>query len=108
MLFVDGVYPAGDLTDGAGQPVFRHVAGPSLGELQTLMEQIATRVGRMLERRGLVERDIENAWLAGDGEGGPLDDLLGHSITYRIWVLALFGVKCKIASRRLWLNNWHP
>jgi hypothetical protein len=48
------------------------------------MEQIATRVGRMLERRGLVERDIENAWLAGDCEGGALDDLLGHSITYRI------------------------
>jgi len=48
-----------------------------------LVEQIAGRIGRALERRGLVERDLENAWLAADTEAGPLDDLLGHSITYR-------------------------
>jgi hypothetical protein len=30
MLFLDGVY----LADGSGQPVFRHVAGPDLNELQ--------------------------------------------------------------------------
>jgi hypothetical protein len=34
--------------------------------------------------RGLIERDIENARLAADSEAGPLDDLIGHSITYRI------------------------
>jgi hypothetical protein len=34
--------------------------------------------------RGLVERDMENAWLAADIEPCPLDDLLGRSITYRI------------------------
>ena len=39
-----------------------------------------------MERRGLVDRDLENAWLAADTEAGPLDDLLGHSITYRIAV----------------------
>jgi hypothetical protein len=89
----DGVYLADDLTDGTGQPVFRHVAGLSLGELQTLVEQIACRIGRVLERRGLVERDIENTWLAGDGEAGPLDDLLGHSITYRIAVGPRAGQK---------------
>jgi hypothetical protein len=82
MLFVDGVY----LADGPDPPVFRHVAGPCLEELQTLVEQIAFRIGGVLERRGLVERDMENAWLVGDGEGGPLDDLLGHSISYRIAV----------------------
>jgi len=36
--------------------------------------------------RGLIERDIENARLAADSEAGPLDDLIGHSITYRIAV----------------------
>jgi hypothetical protein len=29
---------------------------------------------------------MENAWLAMQGEGGPLDDLIGHSIAYRIAV----------------------
>jgi hypothetical protein len=29
---------------------------------------------------------IENAWLAAGAEPGPLDDLIGHSITYRIAV----------------------
>ncbi len=32
-----------------------------------MVQQIAERVGHVLERRGLVERDMENAWLAGDG-----------------------------------------
>jgi hypothetical protein len=89
MLFLDGVYVA----DGAGQPVFRHVAGPDLNELQALVEQIASRIGRVLERRGLVERDMENAWLSGDGAVGPLDDLLGSSITYRIAVGPRAGQK---------------
>jgi len=50
-------------------------------------------IGRALERRGLVERDLENAWLAADTEAGPLDDLLGHSITYRIAVGPRAGQK---------------
>ncbi len=37
--------------------------------LQELVEQIAGRIGRALERRGLVERDLENGWLATDAEG---------------------------------------
>ena len=54
--------------------MFRYVAAPGANELQGLLEQIAARVGQALEKRGLIERDIENA----------LDDLIGHSITYRI------------------------
>jgi hypothetical protein len=61
--------------------------------LQQLVEQIAARIGRALERRGLVERDLENAWLATAAEAGPLDDLLGHSITYRIAVGPRAGQK---------------
>jgi len=31
-------------------------------ELKALVEQIAMRIGRVLERRGLIERDRGNAW----------------------------------------------
>jgi hypothetical protein len=50
-------------------------------------------VGEVLERRGVIERDIEKAWLASDDEAGPLDDLIGHSITYRIAVGPRAGQK---------------
>jgi hypothetical protein len=73
--------------------VFRHVPAPTGAELQELVQQIATRIGKVLEQRGLVERDLENAWLANQGEGGPLDDLIGHSITYRIAVGPRAGQK---------------
>jgi len=65
------------VADGANPPVFRRVAGPKANDLEDLAEQIAARVGQVLERRGLVERDIENAWLAAGAEPGPLDDLIG-------------------------------
>jgi ribosomal protein S27E len=60
---------------------FRLVPVPTSVQLHVLVQQIAKRVGRLLERRGLVERDMENAWLFTDGPGGPLDDQIGHSIT---------------------------
>jgi hypothetical protein len=66
LLFLDGVYPSA----GANPPVFRQVAAPSANELQGLVEQIAARVGQVLERRGLIERDIENAWLGAARAGG--------------------------------------
>jgi hypothetical protein len=48
---------------------------------------IAERVGCFLQRQGLLERDAENSYLTGDGlEAGPMDQLIGHSITYRIAV----------------------
>jgi hypothetical protein len=57
MLFLDGAY----LADRADSPVFRHVSAPDPSDLQALVEQIGARVGDALERRGLIERDIENA-----------------------------------------------
>lgn len=78
---------------GNGEPVFRQVPSPSAALLQGLVQRIAERTGRKLEKRGLVERDIENAWLADTGEAGPLDDLIGHSITYRIAVGPRTGQK---------------
>lgn len=72
--------------DGPDPPVFRPVAVPELSDLQRLVGQIAGCIGRALESRGLVERDLENAWFATDTEAGPLDDLIEHSNTYRIVV----------------------
>jgi hypothetical protein len=83
LLFLDGVY----LADGADPPVFGVVSEPGAKRLQALVEQIALRIGRALERRGLIERELENACLAADSEAGPLDDLIGHPINCRIaWV----------------------
>jgi hypothetical protein len=61
------------------------VPAPSPTELQRLVHTIAERIGRSLERAGLITRDIENAYLAFDpSEEAPIHALIGHSITYRI------------------------
>jgi hypothetical protein len=50
-----------------------------------VLQRIAERIGRSLERSGLITRDIENAYLAFDpGEEASIHGLLGSSITYRI------------------------
>jgi hypothetical protein len=52
-----------------------------------LTHTIAHRVGRFLERQGLLERDAENSYLASDAvDDDPMTPLLGHSITCRIAV----------------------
>jgi hypothetical protein len=90
MIFIDGAYRS----DGVAPPVFHPVPPPETANLQALVERIAERLGRMLEKRGLIERDAESAWLSGDpGQCGSLDDLIGHSITYRIAVGPRAGQK---------------
>ena len=65
--------------------MFVPVASPSAEELKCLVQRIAERIGRSLERSGFIERDIDTAYLAFDpGEEAPLHGLLGSSITYRI------------------------
>ncbi len=83
MLVLDGVY-----VDRVDESVgFRWVKAPTSAELTRLAHTIAHRVGRFLERHGLLERDAENSFLAGDAvDEDPMDQLLGHSITYRIAV----------------------
>ncbi len=39
---------------------------PTAVQLQLLARQIAERIGKLLEKRGLIERDMENAWLTTD------------------------------------------
>jgi hypothetical protein len=83
MIFVDGAY----VTDGRGAPVFRAVRSPGAGELQALVQQMAGRIGRLLENRGLIERDAQSARLSGEPlQGGSLDELIGHCITWRIGI----------------------
>ena len=79
-LFLDGVYLA------SGDSVrFRRVPPPTVAGLEKLVRVISERVGRALERQGLLVRDLENSFLTVDApDGAGIDDLLGHSITYRI------------------------
>ena len=69
-------------------PRFRRVKAPDQGELEKLVQLISQRVGRCLERQGLLEQDTESAWLdldpAEDTDAMP--QILGSSITYRIAV----------------------
>jgi len=81
LLVLDGVYRR----NGEGRLRFVPVPAPSTEELKRLVQRIAARIGRSLERSGLITRDIENAYLAFDpSEEAPIHGLLGSSITYRI------------------------
>lgn len=78
LLVLDGVYRR----DGEGRLVFVPVPSPSTEELKGLVQRIAERIGRSLERSGLIEWAIDNAYLAFDpSEEAPIHGLLGSSIT---------------------------
>jgi len=82
MLFLDGEYLIDRET-----PVFRHLPAPRPQALEQLIHTISQRVGAYLEREGLLVRDIENSYLQLEApEESAIDDLLGHSVTYRIAV----------------------
>ena len=53
MLFLDGVY----VENPTGSLRFRWVKAPSSAELARLTQTLAQRIGRYLERQGLLERD---------------------------------------------------
>ena len=44
-------------------PRFQRVKAPDKGELEELVQLISKRVGRCLERQGLLEQDMESARL---------------------------------------------
>ena len=62
MRFLDSVY----IERFNGSSRFRWVKAPTSRELTQLAHTIAHRVGRYLERQGILERDAENSYLAGD------------------------------------------
>ena len=85
MIFLDGVYTGGS----NGLPMwFRQVTAPNRAELTRLTHTIALRVGRYLERQGLIKRDAGNSFLTQEAVGASDEDttnqLLGSSVTYRI------------------------
>jgi hypothetical protein len=64
---------------------FHPTKAPTAAELSELARTLALRIGRCLERQGLLERDAENSYLVGDEiDAGPLAQLQGASITYRV------------------------
>ena len=87
MLFLDGVYTGG----ANGRPMrFLKVKAPTKVDLTRLAHTIAQRVGRFLERQGLLERDTGDIFLTQEAmdasDEDPSNQLLGSSITYRIAV----------------------
>jgi len=87
MIFLDGVYTGGS----SSLPIcFRPVTAPNRAELTRLTHTIAHRVGRYLERQGLMERDAGNIFLTQEAvdasDEDPTNQLLGSSVTYRIAV----------------------
>ena len=77
MLFLDGVYV--DRLDGSAR--FRWLSLRTTQELTQLSQTIARRVGRYLERQGLLERDAENSYLTTVAVSeDPMNQLLGHSM----------------------------
>ena len=83
ILFLDGVYVCDNRP-----PRFQRVKAPVKNELEDLVQSISQRVGRCLERLGLLEQDTQNAWLELDPAEDPvaMPHLLGSSVSYRIAV----------------------
>jgi hypothetical protein len=86
MLFLDGVY----VENNYGSAVhFQWIKSPTNEELAKLTHTIAKRIGRFLEKQGLLVQDVENSYLStsaiGD-EDDPMHQLHGSSITYRVAV----------------------
>ena len=95
MLFLDGVY----VGEASSSSRFRWVTEPTSYELAQLTRTIAHRLARYLERQGLLVRDAEHSFLALDNsDEDPMDQLRGHSITYRIAVGPKQGRKPKGAD----------
>ena len=94
MLCLDGVY----VPRSVGGLRFRRVKAPEREELEHLVQQIAERVGRALERMGLLQRDAESAWLELPSveDTDAIRQLLGSSVTYRIAVGPQAGRKALV------------
>ena len=84
LLFLDGVYTYRNNRP----PGFQRVKAPDKKELENLVQLISQRVGRCLERQGLLEQDTESAWLELDPaeDTDAMPQILGSSVSYRIAV----------------------
>jgi len=87
MLFLDGVYVKDNKYGSAIR--FQWIKSPTSEELGRLTHTIAKRIGRYLERQGILERDAEHSYLNANSiedEYNPMHQLHGSSVTYRIAV----------------------
>lgn len=67
--------------------VFRRIRPPNPRDLESLVQMISQRVGRYLERQGLLVRNIDHSYLQLECKTeSTLADLIGPSISYRIAV----------------------
>ena len=82
ILFLDGAY----IYRNNRPPGFQRVKAPAESELKDLAQLISQRVGRCLERQGLLEQDTESAWLELEpaDEADAMPHILGSSVSYRI------------------------
>jgi len=98
MLLLDGVY-----VGGAGStPRFRSVKAPTNDELAQLTHANAWRVGRCLERQGLLQRDAEHSYLASDAVDG---DSMVHLQRHSMHVIACIEDPAVIAKSLAHLNK---
>lgn len=60
------------------------IEAPVRSELEFLVQRISERVGRYLERQGLLVRDADSDYpkLSSPKHHGPMAQLIGSSITY--------------------------
>ena len=87
MLFLDGVYVDDSKYGSAVR--FQWIQPPTSEELARLTHTIAKRIGRYLERQGLLERDADHGYLNAntvEDEQDPMHQLHGSSVTYRVAV----------------------
>jgi hypothetical protein len=84
LLFLDGIY----VSRNDRPPGFQRVRAPDRAELDEPVQLISRRVGRCLERQGLLEQDAESAWLELDPaeDTDAMPQILGSSVSYRIAV----------------------
>ena len=84
ILFLDGVY----VYRRDRSPRFQRLKASVKDELEDLVQLISQRVGRCLERQGLLEQDTESAWLELDptDEADAMPHILSSSVSYRIAV----------------------
>ena len=83
VLFIDGVYQQ----KNNGKLRFHRVNAPTANELNTLVATISQRVATHLERQGLLTQDDVGSYLTLDlQDDDAMNQLQGHSITYRIAV----------------------
>ncbi len=82
MLFLEGV-----ITQTQGQAQFKRVKAPSHSDMERVVNTVSHRIAQYLEKTGLIQRDMDNAYL-----DLPIDDednllqLQAASVNYRIAV----------------------